>query len=89
MVKITDIVHGKQHGDKAKYIPFSGNTVGKCIEKTAEDLKKQVLEQTLHCGEFAVQLDESTDLSNISQLITCARFCFNKEINKELLFVSH
>lgn len=81
-----EIIHGKQYGDKLKCIPLSANTVGRRIENIAEDLKKQVLEQITQCGRFAIQLDESTDVSNMSQLMVFARFCFNNEIHEELLF---
>lgn len=40
-LKIIEIIHGRQC--KVKYILLSENTVGRCIENTAEDLKKQVL----------------------------------------------
>jgi len=41
------------------------------------------------CGKFAVWLDESTDVSNISQLMVFARFCFNNEVCEDVAFVSH
>lgn len=86
---MTEIMHGKQYGDKVKHSPLSANTVGKHVENTAEDAKKQALEQISQCGKLAVQLDESTGISNMSQLMTFATFCFNNEIHEELLFVSH
>ena len=33
-----------------------------------------------------MQLDESTDVSNMAQLMVFARSCFKNEIHKELLF---
>ncbi|CAM4541743.1 unnamed protein product [Lepidochelys olivacea] len=69
-----EIIHGKQYGDKLKCILLSANTVGRCIETIAEDLKKQVLEQITQHGRFAIQLDENTDVSNMSQLMVFARF---------------
>lgn len=41
--------------------------------KTAKDLKKQVLEQIMECGRFAIVLAGSTDISNTSQLTLYAR----------------
>ncbi|CAM4646942.1 unnamed protein product [Lepidochelys kempii] len=90
VVKMDEIIHGKQYGDKLKCIPLSANTVGRHIEDTAEDLKKQVLEQITQCGRFAIQLDESTDVSNMSQLTVFARFCFKiMKYTKNYFFVSH
>uniref|UniRef100_K7GJS8 DUF4371 domain-containing protein n=1 Tax=Pelodiscus sinensis TaxID=13735 RepID=K7GJS8_PELSI len=85
-VKMVEIIHGKQYGDKLKCFPLSASTVGRRIENIAEDLKKQVLEQIMQCGRFAVQLDENTDVSNVSQLMVFARLCFNNEMHEELLF---
>lgn len=34
----------------------------------------------MQCENFAVQLAESTDVSNISQFTVFARFCFNIEL---------
>lgn len=58
------------------------NTVGRCIENIAEDLKKQVLEEMTQRGRFAVKLPESTGVSNMSQLIAFAKFCFSNKIQK-------
>lgn len=68
MIKIAEIIHTKQYGNKLKRTPLSANTVGRWTEDTDEDLKKQVLKQVKQCRRFAVQLDESTDVSNFSQV---------------------
>lgn len=73
-------IYRKQYGNKLKCIALSGNTVGRCIEYTVEDLKKHVLEQIKHCSRFAIQLAESAHISNMSHFIVFARFCFNNEI---------
>ena len=72
MIKVTQITHAKHYGNKLKCIPLSVNTIGRCVEDTAEDLKKQVLEQVTQCGRFAIQLEESTDVLNFSQLMVFA-----------------
>ncbi|XP_009883235.1 PREDICTED: complement factor H, partial [Charadrius vociferus] len=43
-VKMVEIIHGRQYGDRVKYILLSANTVGRCIENITKELKKQVLE---------------------------------------------
>lgn len=69
---MTEITHGKQYGDKLKYIPLPANTVGKHIENTARDLKKQVVEQILQCGKFAVwQKEKYRCFSHVSAYDTC------------------
>ena len=88
-VKMAAIIRRKQYGSKLKCIPLSANTVGRRIENIAEGLKKQVSVQITRCERLAVQLNESTDVSNMSQLMILARFCFDSEIHEELLSVSH
>lgn len=34
-VKTVEIIHGRQYGDRVKYILLSANTVGRCIENSA------------------------------------------------------
>jgi hypothetical protein len=43
----------------------------KCEGSTAEDVKKQVLEQKRQSGTFAVQWNKGTDVSNAAQLMVC------------------
>jgi len=71
-VKIAEIIHTKQYGNKLKCTPFSVNTAGRCTEDTAEHLKKQVLQQVTQCGRFAIQLEESADASSFSLLMVFA-----------------
>ena len=87
-VKIIEIIQAKQYGNKVQHTPLSVNTVGRCIGDTAEDLRKQVLEQITQCGRFPIQLDESTDVSSMFQLMVFARFCFNNEICEDVFFMS-
>lgn len=74
MVKMAEIILGKQYGDST----LSANTVGRCIENIAEDLKKQ----TTQCGRFAIHLAESTVVPSMSQHVVFARFCFNNDIQE-------
>jgi len=86
MVKMAEIIHRKPHHNQLKCLPLSENTVRRCTGNTAEDWKKQVFKQITWCGRFALPLDESTGVSNMSQLVIFARFSFNNEIQEELVF---
>lgn len=85
-VKMVEIIHGKEYADKLKCIPLSANTVGRRIATIADNLKKQLLEQLTHCGKFAIQLYESTDIAILAQLMVFIRYFFNNELNEEFLF---
>lgn len=58
----------KKIDSKLKCIPLSANIFRRHIENIAEDEKKQALEQIMQCRRFAIRLDRSMDISNMSQL---------------------
>ena len=66
-------------------IPHSNNNVQRRIEDMAKDVKQQVIEEvkkSLHC---AIQLNESTDVSNCGVLLCLARYKKITDVKEELL----
>ena len=56
----------------------------------AEDIRSQLivkLKSSAH-GLFSIQLDESTDVSNISQLMVFVRWATSDGLQEEILFCS-
>ena len=56
--------------EKVKKIPLADNTIGRRIQHMSEDIKQQL--KIIFKDEnvmFALQLDESTDISGLSQLL--------------------
>jgi hypothetical protein len=70
---VTKILHGKKHASKLKFVPLSNDTARKRIREISNDTRKQLPEKT-EVTKSAVQPDESTDISNSGQLLTCYRF---------------
>ena len=61
--------------EKLKKIPLADNTIGRCIEHMSEDIKQQM--KIIFKNEnvmFILQLDESTDISGLSQLLVFCTF---------------
>ena len=57
----------------------------------SEHIKDQVITEIKDksfLGLFSIQLDESVDVSSVSQLIIFIRYAVNTSVNKELLFYS-
>ncbi|XP_067932966.1 zinc finger BED domain-containing protein 5-like [Watersipora subatra] len=52
------------------------------------NIKRQVIEKIKSSPMFTIQLDESTDVASISQLILFARYVHRKTIEEEFLFCS-
>ena len=72
-------------GDKAvtklNSVSVSNNTIQRRITEMSTDIKEQVITQVqvLKYGS-AIQLDESTDVSNCAQLLVYVRYAINDAI---------
>ncbi|CAG9832451.1 unnamed protein product [Diabrotica balteata] len=52
----------------------------------AEDIQNQIVDAVKQSPFFAIQLDESTDIAQCSQLIVYVRYIENERMKDELLF---
>ena len=76
----------ENEASKLKSIPLSNDTIQHRIADISMDLKLQVVERINSCGKYAIQLDESTDISNDAQLLTYVRYVFNGQFQENMLF---
>lgn len=65
-------------------IPLSNDTIARRIHKMAEDVENQ-LAQRLQNNHYAIQVDESIDISGLSNLLGFDRYVY-KNICKDFLF---
>ena len=80
---------GEKYERSLRENPLSNNTVKRRITLMSEDIKDQVVnEKKSVFGLFAIQLDESVDVSSVSQLMVFVRFAVSTSIKEELLFCS-
>ena len=84
------IVLGDKHEKSLKAIPLSNNTVKRRIAAMSEDIKEQVITEINKSvfGLFSIQLDESVDVSSVSQLMVFVRYAVGTSVKEELLFCS-
>nr|CAB3267858.1 zinc finger BED domain-containing protein 5-like [Phallusia mammillata] len=85
------IVLGEKYEKSFREIPLSNNTVKRRIALMSEDIKDQVINEIKDMsvfGLFAIQLDESVDVSSVSQLMVFVRYAVSTSIKEELLFCS-
>ena len=73
---------------KLNNVSVSNNTIQRRITKTSTAIKEQVITevQSSKYG-FAIQLDESTDVSSCVQLLVYVRYAINDEIRSKLLLI--
>ena len=73
-------------GLKISKILLSDNTVRKRIMEMSSDIHKNVIGNKLQCSDFALQVDESTDITYKAQLLAFFRFINKDEIANQFLF---
>ena len=83
---IVRTMFGPDLENEVKKIPLVDNTIGRRIQHMSEDIKQQM--KIIFKDEnviFAVQLDESTDISGLSQSLVFVRFIYNEKTIEQFL----
>ena len=77
---------GEKASQTMKQISLSNDTIKSRIHEMSDNIKSKVLSKIDSSPVFALQLDESTDISNLSQLLVYVRYVADERINEEFLF---
>ena len=85
-VKMSEIVHGKKYGDEIRKIPLSNDTVARRIAEISDDQLQQLITRLKKSQKFAIQLDETTDVTKNAQLLVYVRYVHEENVEEELLF---
>ena len=76
---------GKKASQTVKRISLSNDTIKSRIHEISENIKSKVISKINSSPVFAFQLDETTDVSNFSQLLVYIRYVADERINEEFL----
>ena len=89
-LQMANIMLGKAAKDKLALVPFSNDFVKSPINDISEDIFNQVVADVKASPtKFSLQLDKTTDVVNLKQLIALVRYVKEHEIKKEFLFCKH
>jgi len=84
--EIVKILFGEDFEKEVRKIPLSNNTVQRRIEDMSKDVEFHVNEKLKAAELFALQLDESTDVTGKPQVMTFVRFICDNELIEQFLF---
>ena len=80
------MICGKTQRQLIEDVPLSNDSIRRRIDDMSADIMDQVVQHIKHSPfKFSLQLDESTDCANLSQLLVFARY-FHDEIKEKFLF---
>ena len=89
-LRMTNIMLGTAAKDKLSLVPLSNDIVKNRIDGISEDILHQVVaDLRASHTKFSLQLDETTDVANLSQLIAFVRYVKGDKIKEEFLFCKH
>ena len=80
------LMPGEKASQTMKQISLSNDTIKSRIHEMSDDIKSKVLSKIDSSPVFALQLNESTDISNLLQLLVYVRYIVDERINEEFLF---
>lgn len=84
--KIVKTMLGNEAAKEISKVPLSNDTVHRRILEMSSDIEKNVCSNKLQDSNFALQIDESTDITNKAQLLAFIRFIDEDKIVNQFLF---
>ncbi|XP_067947328.1 protein FAM200C-like [Watersipora subatra] len=88
LLECTKIILGDTVAQKIADLSLSDSAVKSRIDDMSADIKRQVIEKIKPSLMFAIQLDESTDVASISQLMVFAHYVHRETTEEEFMFCS-
>ena len=76
----------EKYGDEFHKISLSNDTVARRIAENSDDQLQQLITRLKKSQKFAIQLDETTDVSKNAQLLLYVRHVREENVEEELLF---
>jgi len=86
-LEMVELVCGKEHRKEIEKIPLSNNVIQSRIHDMSVDILQQVVAELKSSPHpYSMQLDETTDVAQCSQLLVFVRYVVSSSIKEEFLF---
>ena len=86
LVECATILLDSNAVSKIKQVSLSNDTIKSRIDDMACNIKSKLIANIKASPVFAIQLDESVDVANLSQLMVFVRYVHNQAIEEDFLF---
>ena len=88
-MQLVKIMLGKEVENKLSFVPLSNDVVKSRINDIGEDILNQVVaDSKASPTKFSIQLDETTEVANLNQLIAFVRYIKGREIKEEFFLTA-
>uniref|UniRef100_A0A8C4X858 HAT C-terminal dimerisation domain-containing protein n=1 Tax=Erpetoichthys calabaricus TaxID=27687 RepID=A0A8C4X858_ERPCA len=77
---------GEKEVKEIERIPLSNNTVARRIDEMAEWAEDELIRRVVCSKYYTLQLDESTDVQGLSQLLVFVRYIWQNDAHEDILF---
>uniref|UniRef100_K7G1P4 Uncharacterized protein n=1 Tax=Pelodiscus sinensis TaxID=13735 RepID=K7G1P4_PELSI len=84
--EMVQLVLGEKAAKKLNYISISHDTVSRQIKEISQNISEHVVDEIKKSPLFAIQLDESTDVTLCSQLLVFALYMVEGDFKDKFLF---
>jgi len=85
-IAIVKTMLGSDAAEEIKKVPVSDNTISRRIDDMSKDIEDNIADKIKKAGMFALQADESTDVSGKAQLLLFIRFVDDGKIAEQFFF---
>ena len=76
----------KQQLQRLQKVPLSSNTIARRVADLAENMEIQLIIKIKYAKYYSVQLDKTTDISNMAILLVYVHYEYEGEFKEEFLF---
>ncbi|XP_056092494.1 zinc finger BED domain-containing protein 5-like [Rhinichthys klamathensis goyatoka] len=84
--EMVECMIGEKEAKKLDMIPVSNNTVSRRIDAMAEDILATLVSRVKKSEFYSLQVDESTDVANLANLLLYVRYHFEGTVQEDFLF---